>query len=117
MNVYKMGDRSRAIPGLVVMAKASSPGRSPRPIPKQHGPHVVRETNTRTNHEVRHDNPDGTIVRGWHEHMWSPNEADARVIQALPEPKNKTLRGLLKWGLEKWKIEVERKQEDIDDAN
>jgi hypothetical protein len=100
MPVFKKGDLRAPLPGLVVMAKAhQAPAGLPDPTPSAalvwHGM-LIRGLNR----EIRHDNPDGTIVRGWHEHLSSPVDEDARVIPAQPEPKDRTLRGVLRWGLE-----------------
>jgi hypothetical protein len=117
MPVFKKGDSSKPIPGLVVMAKAhQAPIGLPHPTPSAallwHSKRIRG-----LNREVRHDNPDGSIVRGWHEHIWSPTDDDAHVVAAQPEPRDRSLLGLLKWGLEKWNIEVGQKQVILDDAN
>lgn len=113
IRVFKKGDLRAPLPGLMVMAKAhQAPQGLPHPTPSAallwHGKRIRG-----LNREMRHDNPDGTIVRGWHEHLWSPSDDDACVIQAQPEPKDRTLIGILQWGLEKWNIEVEQKQESL----
>lgn len=62
------------------------------------------------NKEIWHDNPDGSVVRGWHEHLWSPEEQDAYVVSARPKPTRIGLLDVFKWGLTKWNIEVLEKQ-------
>ena len=113
--IFYKADRSKPIKGLVVMAKAhQAPIPLPRPKPSsalEWFGHRIRGLN----HEIRHDNPDGTSVLGWHEHLWSPNYDDALVVEAKPEPTQKTLEAILKWGLEKWNIEVENKQGELGD--
>ncbi len=64
-------------------------------------------------YEIRHDNPDGTVVRGWHEHIWNDEDADARVIPARPRVGGADLRGVFQWGLDKWNIEVEQIQDEL----
>jgi hypothetical protein len=113
MRVFKPGDLRAPIPGLVVIAKAhQAPTGLPRPTPSValnwYGKRIRG-----LNREVRHDNPDGTVVRGWHEHIWSPTDEDACVIQARPEPTDRSLMGILQWGLEKWNIGVGHKQENL----
>jgi hypothetical protein len=61
-------------------------------------------------YEIRHDNPDGTVFNGWHEHLWSPEEEDRRVRAPGEIPNDLSLRGLLKWGLARWHIEIEQEQ-------
>lgn len=61
-------------------------------------------------YEMWHDNPDGTVVRGWHEHVWSQAEEDRRVRSPGREPNDLSLRGLFHWGLERWNIEIEQEQ-------
>ena len=65
------------------------------------------------NYEIWHDNPDGSIVRGWHEHIWSPKDQDAHVVQARSEPARKGLVDIFKWGLKRWNIEVLEEQSDL----
>lgn len=104
---------SRPVKGLVVIGTAhQAPVGLPRPTPSSalewYGQRIRG-----LNYELWHDNPDGTDVRGWHEHVWSPTETDHRVIPARPEPKDRTLLGVLKWGLKRWNIEVVREQRDL----
>ncbi len=63
--------------------------------------------------EARHDNPDGTYVKGWHEHIWDDRNQDDRVIAAHPIVSHPSLRGIFQWGLDKWKIEVREKQLEV----
>ncbi len=114
IRVYSKTDLRAPIKGLVVMAKLhQAPLGLPRPTPS-----AALEWNGKRirgiNYELRHDNPDGTIVKGWHEHVWSPSEQDHRVIPANPAPKDRTLLGILQWGLEKWNIEVREQQGNLD---
>jgi hypothetical protein len=104
---------SRPIKGLIVIAKAhQAPIGLPRPTPSSalewYGKRIRG-----LNYELWHDNPDGTLVKGWHEHIWSPEEDDDRVIAAHPKPQKKDLLGVLKWGLKRWNIEVRREQEEL----
>src|SRR5262249_40616082 len=105
--IYYKNDPSKPIKGLVVMAKArSAPPPIPQPTPSaalEWFGHRIRGLN----YEQWHDNPDGSTVRGWHEHVWSPREADAYVVPARPEPRQKTMDALFRWGLTQWNIAVE----------
>jgi hypothetical protein len=97
--MFLKSDPSMPISGLVVIAKAhQAPVGLPHPTPSAalewYGKRIRG-----LSHEQWHDNPDGTVVRGWHEHLWSPQEQDAHVIQARPEPTRKELLDILKWGL------------------
>lgn len=110
--VFSKAD-SKAIKGLIIIGKAhQAPIGLPRPTPSSalewHGKRIRG-----LNYELWHDNPDGTTVHGWHEHIWSPGEQDHRVITARPEPKNRTLLGVLNWGLKRWNIEVMREQREL----
>jgi hypothetical protein len=112
--VYSNAD-SRPIKGLVVIAKAhQAPPGLPRPTPSSALEWFGRRIRG-LNYELRHDNPDGTLVAGWHEHVWSPAEEDHRVIAARPEPKRRDLLGILKWGLKRWNIEIRREQKELDE--
>jgi hypothetical protein len=114
-SVFSKSDRSKPIKGLVVIAKAhKAPAGLPRPWPSaalELGGHRIRGIN----YELWHDNPDGSSVRGWHEHIWSPVDQDACVIPARPEPKDMSLIGLFRWGLSKWNIEVLEEQPHLYD--
>ncbi len=111
--IFYKSDRSKPIRALVVMAKAHQ-APSPLPHPKPSSALMWYSKRIRgLNHEVRHDNPDGTSVRGWHEHLWSPKHEDALVIAARPEPTRRELKDILKWGLDKWNIEVEGEQREL----
>lgn len=114
--VFNKSEPNKPIMGLVVKAKVHKPPAGlPRPTPSAvlewHGKRIRG-----LNYEVRHDNPDGSVVRGWHEHLWSPAEQDACVIPAHPEPQRKDLRGILQWGLKRWNIEVREEQVSVDDV-
>ena len=115
-NVFDRANSNRPIKGLVVMAKAHQ---APAPFPSPPPSAALEWFGTRIrglNFEVRHDNPDGSIVRGWHEHIWSPIYRDALVVPAKPEVVRRTLRDVFRWGLKKWRIEVIMDQVDCDDA-
>ncbi len=113
--VFNKADPTKPIKGLIVIAKAhEAPTGLPHPTPSAaltwHGERIRG-----LNYELWHDNPDGTNVRGWHEHVWSPEDLDARVIQARPEIGKKQLIDILRWGLDKWNIEVQEEQDDFAD--
>src|SRR6266436_2369543 len=100
--MFLNSDPSKPITGLVVIAKAhQAPAGLPRPTPSAalewYGKRIRG-----LSYEQWHDNPDGTIVRGWHEHLWSPQQRDAHVIAARPEPRRRDVLGLFKWGLKQW---------------
>lgn len=104
--VFSKAAPSIAIRGLLMIATVhTSPTGIPRAIPSSvlewHGRRVRG-----VNYEIWHDNPDGTIIRGWHEHLWSPQDQDSYVIRARPEPKRKALRDLFRWGCDQWNIEI-----------
>ena len=110
VEVFKKSAPNRPIRGLIVMARARpSPPGVPKPIPSSalewYGKRIRG-----LNYELWHDNPDGSIVRGWHEHLWSPAEQDRYVVPARPEPTHKGLLDVFKWGLAKWNIEVLEEQ-------
>jgi hypothetical protein len=108
--VFDKNNPKRPIQGLVIKAKAhEAPSGLPHPTPSAALEWFGKRIRG-INYEVWHDNPDGTIVRGWHEHLWSPTEEDAYVISARPEPTRKRLLDILKWGLDKWNIEVLQEQ-------
>lgn len=114
--IYSKADSNRPIVGLVIMAKCyQSPSGLPRPTPSSalewHGRRIRG-----LNYELWHDNPDGTIVKGWHEHIWSPAEQDARVIEARPEVTQRDVRGVFAWGLKKWGIDIMMEQEAMANA-
>lgn len=97
--------------GLIIRvhAKRSPPG-LPKGIPscvlQWHG-HRIRGINR----ELWHDNPDGTVVKGWHEHIWNDQDSDDRVVPAnIGQP---GLRKLFEWGLKNWNIEVKQEQLEV----
>ena len=112
--VFDAANPKEPIKGLVVKARLHQ---APIGLPRL-SPSAALEWYAKRirgiNYELRHDNPDGTFIRGWHEHVWCPDEQDQRVIAARPEPRRKDLLGLLKWGLKKWNIEVRREQASLD---
>jgi hypothetical protein len=113
--IFDRASPNNPIRGLVVMAKAhQAPVGLRRPTPSS----ALEWFGLRIrglNHEVRHDNPDGTSVRGWHEHLWSPQHEDALVVPAQPKITDRSLLGVLKWGLLKWNIEVQGEQYEFGD--
>jgi hypothetical protein len=112
-DVYRKGDLRAPVPSLVVMVRVpiSIPG-VPAGIPgaalRWHG-HRIRGLDR----ETRHDNPDGTIVRGWHEHLWTPEFGD-RLVRAAREPRPKDLRGIFKEGLALWNIRIIKEQMEVE---
>lgn len=97
--------------GLVLMARVKkSPAGVPRPYPSAalvlNGRFRVRGLN----HEIRHDNPDGSVVNGWHEHIWTNQHEDKHVRSARPKPNDLTIRGLFEWALRKWNIRLDQRQ-------
>lgn len=113
--VFRKTDPTSPIPGLVVMATVrTAPPGIPRPNPSSALEWFGRRIRG-LNYEVWHDNPDGSLVRGWHEHLWSPQHRDLYVIPARPEPTRKGLLDILKWGLAKWNIEVKQQQLEVPD--
>jgi hypothetical protein len=104
--VFDKAKIAKPIPGLVVKAKAhEAPSGLPHPPPSAALEWFGKRIRG-INYELWHDNPDGSSVRGWHEHLWSPGEQDAHVVLARPEPTKKQLLDILKWGLSKWNIEI-----------
>lgn len=110
-NVRRKDDPGRETQLIIrAHAKKSPPG-PPKGIPscvlQWHG-HRIRGVNW----EVWHDNPDGTIVRGWHEHIWNDKDGDGHVVPVhVSQP---SLRKLFEWGLDKWNIEVKQEQLEVD---
>ena len=89
--MFNNSDERKAIDGLVVIAKAhEAPPGLPHPTPSAALEWYGKRIRGR-NYELWHDNPDGTRVRGWHEHLWSPTDEDHRVIEARPVPTKKTV--------------------------
>ena len=112
-DVFRKSEPSKPISGLVVIAKVrQAPTGIPNPNPSSalewHGKRIRG-----LNYELWHDNPDGSIVKGWHEHLWSPQDQDAYVILARPKPKLRGLLDIFKWSLKKWNIEVLEKQAEV----
>ena len=111
--VFKNSERSTAIKGLFVKATVdkSLSGISKRPRPScclDYKGQRIRGIDF----EQWHDNPDGTRILGWHEHLWSVEWGDSLVI-GIPEPRQKHLRAILKCGLERWNIAVLLQQEEL----
>lgn len=113
IDVFKKAERGRSLGGLFVLATVNA-GLSglPKPYPgvalRWHGLRIRG-----LNYELWHDNPDGTVIKGWHEHVWSQSDGDSCVIQARPEVKRIGSVDVLRWDLGKWNIEVEALQEDL----
>jgi hypothetical protein len=111
--VFKKSNPGTPIGGLVVMAKARQ---APTGIPKPNPSSALMWYGKRIrglNYELWHDNPDGSIVKGWHEHLWSPEDEDAYVISARPKPTRRGLLDIFKWSLKRWNIEVLEKQQEV----
>ena len=112
--IFSVTEPNEPIGGLVVKAKLhQAPIGLPRLTPSA-ALEWYEQRIRGINYELWHDNPDGTIIKGWHEHIWSPDEQDHRVVAARPELRRKDLLGVLKWGLKKWNIEVRKEQADLD---
>jgi hypothetical protein len=108
--VFKRGNPGNSL-GLIIKATAKKaiPG-LPRPLPSAALVLLRRDARVRgLNYEQWHDNPDGTKVVGWHEHIWT-EYGDDLVIPARPKPEEITIHGLFKWGLRKWNIAVVEEQ-------
>ena len=115
VEVFRKSTPNNPVRGLIVTARVRHP---PSGLPKPYPSAALEWHGIRIrglNYEIWHDNPDGGIVRGWHEHIWSLEHGDKFVIPARPEPKNKTMLGILKWGLEKWNIAVLEQQLEVSD--
>jgi hypothetical protein len=109
--VFSASEPNEPIAGLVIKARLHQ---APIGLPRLTPSAALEWYGVRIrgiNWELWHDNPDGTIVKGWHEHLWSPDEQDERVVAARPEPRKRDLFGLFKWGLKQWNIEVTQGEE------
>jgi hypothetical protein len=108
--VYRKSAPKKAT-GIVIMATAKkSPPGLPRPFPSSALVMAGRFRVRGLNHELWHDNPDTTVVKKWHEHIWMNEHADRFVVSARPKPTDLTIMGMFQWGLRKWNIAVEREQ-------
>src|SRR5690242_7125801 len=92
--VRKKDDESWQRGGLMIYARVKKAiSNVPRGLPscviQWHG-YRIRGVD----YEVRHDNPDGQPVRGWHEHIWNDEDEDSRVIPASPAVKKPDLGGI-----------------------
>ena len=111
--VFKTSEPNRPIGGLVVMAKArQAPSGVPKPPPSSALEWFGKRIRG-LDYEVWHDNPDGSIVKGWHEHVWSPEYQDAYVVLARPKLKHKGLLDIFAWSLKKWNIKVLEDQKTL----
>jgi hypothetical protein len=111
--VFKRSEPHRPIKGLLVMAKArQAPSGVPKPTPSS-----ALEWNGKRirglNYELWHDNPDGSVVKGWHEHLWSPEFQDSYVVPARPKLTHKGLTDIFTWSLRKWNIKVLENQKSM----
>jgi hypothetical protein len=112
-DVKKKGDPNWQRGGLTIKARTKTdfpgvPKSSPTCFLQWHG-YRIRGVD----YEVRHDNPDGNSIRGWHEHIWDNENEDKRVIPASPRIQNADLKALFRWGLEKWRIEIRQEQMEL----
>jgi hypothetical protein len=111
--IFKKSEPNNPIRGLIIIAKARQ---APTGLPKPNPSSALEWNGKRIrglNYELRHDNPDGTIVKGWHEHLWSPEDQDSYVVSARPKPQRCGLGDVFKWSLKKWNIKILEKQEDV----
>src|SRR5450755_4729616 len=110
--VYLKTDLRRPFPSLVIVARVIHPlSGLPRNLPSvaiELKGHRIRGIDR----NIRHDNPDGSRVKGWHEHLWSEEHGDDVVI-ATKEPKHKDLKGVLKTALKKWDISIREEQGEL----
>lgn len=109
--VYRKGE-AQPIKALVLLARVAMPipglpGALPSVALTWHG-HRIRGIDR----ENRHDNPDGSTVFGWHEHLWSVEFMDS-LVRGCPEPKHKDMQGILKEGLKRWNIRVVKEQLEL----
>lgn len=105
-DVFRKGEPHKPT-GLKIMARVKkAPSGIPKPYPSAALEYGGRYRIRGLNYEIWHDNPDTSIVRGWHEHIWSTECRDRAVIRARPKPTDITVKGLFRWGLAKWKIDV-----------
>jgi hypothetical protein len=111
--VYRKGDPPVLVPSLNIYARVPLPiAGVPSAIPGA----ALRWYGRRIrgfDQERRHDNPDGSVVWGWHEHLWSPEWEDA-LVRAATEPKHKDLRGVLKQALNLWNIKIIKEQLEVE---
>ena len=104
--VFRVSEPQKPISGLFIVGRIRmAPPGIPKALPSAsltwHGKRIRG-----VDKEAWHDNPDGSRVYGWHEHLWSPLFQDSYVIQARPEITRLTLMEIFTWGLEKWNIKV-----------
>jgi hypothetical protein len=107
--VRKISNPGEAL-GLVIYARAK---RSPSGVPKGLPSAALMWRGYRIrglNKELWHDNPEGSTVQGWHEHIWTNEWHDSHVIAARPKPRDLSLRGVLEWAMGKWNITVRQSQ-------
>jgi hypothetical protein len=112
--VYRKGEVSLPIKALTVIARVALtvpgiPAALPSVALTWHG-HRIRGIDK----EGWHDNPDGSKVFGWHEHLWLPEyDMPDSWVRSIPEPMHKDMQGLLKEGLQRWNITVAKEQLEV----
>lgn len=107
--VYRKSDNS-PVKGLLVIAKVEKP--LPGLSNKGRVSAALEWKGKRIrgiDKEQRHDNPDGSVVYGWHDHHYSPQYLDSLVVPC-PEPQHKDLRGLIEFAMARWNIEIQKEQ-------
>ncbi len=108
--IHKKTAPNWQVGGLIIKARVtkSIPG-LPKALPscalEWHGVRIRC-----VDYETRHDNPDGTTVRGWHEHIWNDEDNDKRVIASNPQITRPDMNSIFRWGLKKWNIEIIEEQ-------
>jgi hypothetical protein len=112
MPIYRKAKADLLITSLEILARVATPipglpGALPSVALNWHG-HRIRGIDR----EARHDNPDGSEVFGWHEHIWMPQYGDS-LVRPFPEPKRKDMLGILKEGLGRWNIKVIKQQLEL----
>jgi hypothetical protein len=115
--VFRKSEPKTRIVGLLVIARVAGPVSG---IPSRGKPSACLEWNgvriRGIDYELRHDNPDGSTIKGWHEHIWTP-EHDDRLVRQFAEPSQKSLLDLFECGLERWNIEVSQVQLRLKNGN
>ena len=110
--VYLTSEPQRPVQSLIVCARViRAVAGIPRALPGVAlvwKGHRVRGIDRNT----RHDNPDGSRIDGWHEHLWSEKYGDS-MVNSTREPKDRDLRGLFRAGLVRWNISVKEEQKEL----